>query len=74
MHLKEYNEKIIDKKDDKYILIKLFLMIIMKVDKIGSLIGHKSFSNRILYNKTWNKTRKLFIIGKFKKSLEKKLD
>ena len=71
MILKENNKEIIDRKDNKNISIELFTIIMTKIDKKSLLIGYKFIKNRIIYNKIWDKTIKLFIIKKIHKIVVK---
>lgn len=69
--LKKDNEKVINRKNEKNISIKLFIIIVIKVYKKSLLISYKFIKDKIVYNKTWDKIAKLFIIKKINKSIIK---
>lgn len=66
--LKKVNNEVIDRKNDKDVLIELFTLIITKIDNRSLSIGYRFVKDRIIYNKVWNKTEKLLISDKVKKS------
>lgn len=74
IYLKENDKKIIKKDNNKAILIKLSILIMMGVNKKSLSISYKFFDNKIIYNKALDKIAKLLIIDKIKKTLEKKIE
>lgn len=49
--LEENNKEIVNRRNDKNILIELFIIIMAKINKKSLLISYKSLKNRIIYNK-----------------------
>lgn len=74
IYLKENDKKIIKEENNKAILIKLSILIMMGVNKKSLSISYKFFDNKIIYNKALDKIAKLLIIDKIKKTLEKKIE
>ncbi len=72
IHLVKYNKKIVDKKDNKDILIDLSTFIIIGVDDRILSTNYTSVEDRMLYNEVYDKTELIIISDEVNESKVKK--
>ena len=68
---KKNNKEVVNRKDYKNISIKVFKIIMTKIDKKILSISYKSIRNRIVYNKIKAQIIELLIIEEINKSVVK---
>lgn len=54
----------INREDNKNVLIKLFILIVIKIKKKDLPISYNSLGKRIIYDKAWDEMAELLIINK----------